>query len=119
MKMKFFDLAKKMSKKSNHPYHKIGGCVVNKSRVISLGFNKYKTHAKSNHPFQHIHCELDCILGVEEDVLKDCTLYLYRENKNGNVAMSKPCIWCDKLLRSVGIKRIYYTDYGSYKEEIL
>jgi deoxycytidylate deaminase len=119
MKMKYFDLAKKMAKKSNHPQHKIGGCVVSKSKIVSVGFNKYKTHAKSNHPFQHVHCELDCILGIEENLLKDCTIYLYRETKNGTVAISKPCIWCDRLLKNVGIKSVCYTDNNSFKEDIL
>lgn len=118
--MKFFDIAKKMAKKSDHPDYKIGGCIVNRSKVISLGFNRYKTSPRSNHPFNHIHCELDCILGVDENILRGCSIYLYRETKNGDIAKSKPCVWCNKLLKSVGISVVYYTDYNdSFRKEAI
>lgn len=117
MKERFFDLAKKMSKKSNHPEYKIGGCIVNNSKIISLGFNKYKTHSRSNHPYKHIHCEMDCILGVDTNSLEGSTLYLYRENKQGTIASSKPCKWCNELIKKAGIKFICYTDYGDFKKE--
>lgn len=119
MKMKFFDLAKKMSLKSNHPEYKIGGCLVKKNKIVSLGFNQCKTHSKSNHPFKNVHCELDCILGISPEILMDSTIYLYRENKSGVVAMSKPCQWCNRLLRGVGVKTVFYTDYGVFKKECL
>ena len=77
MKLKYFDLAKNMSKKSTHPRYKIGGVVVKKSKIISLGFNRAKTHPQSNHPHKNIHCELDCVLGVDPELLRDSTLYLY------------------------------------------
>jgi deoxycytidylate deaminase len=117
MKMRFFDLAKKMARKSDHPQHKIGGAVTRGSKVVSLGFNKCKTHPRSNHIFRATHCELDCILGLKEEELNGASIYLYRENKSGTIAMSRPCRWCYELLRNVGIKKIYYTDYGSFKEE--
>lgn len=114
---KFFELAKKMSLKSNHHQHRIGGVVVNKSKVISLGFNKCKTHPKSNQPFKNIHCELDCILGVDKKLLKGASIYLYRETKEGMPAISKPCKWCEALLRESEIKTVFYTDAGMFKQQ--
>lgn len=117
MNIKFFKLASQISKKSNHPKHKIGGILVKKKRVISIGFNKYKTHSKSNHPYKNIHCELDCILGIDLNILNGSSIYLYRETKDGRPALSKPCKWCEQLLKNVGISRVYYTNNGSYYEE--
>lgn len=119
MKARFFDLAKKMSYKSTHPEHRIGGVIVKKSRVISLGFNKPKTHTKSNHLYKNIHCELDCILSAEKGDLQGSTLYLYRENKQGVPSLSRPCKWCQVLIREVGIKAVCYTDHNSFKKEML
>lgn len=119
MKMRFFDLAKKVSYKSTHPQHKIGGVLVKKSTILSFGFNKLKTHTKSNHLFKNIHCELDCILGLKKEELFGCTLYLYRQNKSGQVALSKPCRWCQDLLKQVGIHKVCYTGKGTYIEETI
>ena len=116
MKMRFFELAKRMSHKSDHS-HKIGGVLVKKNKVLSVGFNKCKTHTKSNTVFRSIHCELDCILGAHEEDIVGATIYLYRQNKSGIVAISKPCIWCQKLLKDVGISKVCYTDHNGYKEE--
>lgn len=117
MKMNFFKLAKKMSYKSTHNKHKIGGVLVKKSKIISLGFNKSKTHTKSTHLFKHIHCELDCILGISKEELLGASIYLYRQNKDGTVAMSRPCKWCYEMLKEAGIKTVYYTDCGNFKKE--
>lgn len=106
-----------MSQKSSHPDHKIGGCIVNKSKIVSVGFNKPKTHVKSNHPYKNIHCELDCILGVDRELLKNATIYLYRETSKGVPAISKPCQWCSLLLKEVGISKICYSFEGDYKME--
>lgn len=117
MKKYFFELAKKISYKSDHPQHHIGGVLVKKSKVISVGFNKCKSHPKSNAPYRHIHCELDCILGVDKEDLEGAHIYLYRQTKAGEIALSRPCKWCHELLKQAGIKTVYYTDYGGFKEE--
>jgi len=119
MKLKFFDLAKKMANKSEHPEYRIGGVIVKKSKVISLGFNRNRTHPKSNHPFKNIHCELDCILGIDPKLLSGATIYLYRESKLGIPAISKPCKWCHQLLLNCGIKEVAYTFEGNFKKEKL
>lgn len=108
-----------MSHKSSHPDHKIGGVVVKRNRIVSVGFNKYKTHTKSNHPFKNIHCELDCILSANKQDLVGATIYLYRETKQGVPAISRPCSYCMQLLIETGIKTIMYSNDGSYSQETL
>ena len=113
MKSKYFDLAQKLSLKSTHPKHKLGCVVVKKNEVIGLGFNKFKTHPKSKHPFQMIHAELDATLGINREVLSGAEVYVYRETKDGAQAIAKPCPYCEAALREVGVKKVYYTtDYG-------
>ena len=41
--------------------------------------------------------------------LKGCSIFVYRTNKNGQLAMAKPCDMCQKLIKYVGIKNMFYT----------
>lgn len=108
MKLKFFVTAKKMSHMSNHAKANIGAVIVKNSKLVGMGFNKLKTHPRSNHPWKHIHAELDSILN-SNTCTKGADLYLYRENKQGQLAMCKPCAFCQILLAQAGIRRIYFT----------
>lgn len=113
MKRKYFDLAQKLSLKSTHPKHQLGCVIVKKNEVIGLGFNKFKTHPKSPHPYQMIHAELDAMLGISREVLSGADVYVYRETKDGSQALAKPCAYCEAALKEVGIKNVYYTiDWG-------
>lgn len=119
MKFKFFNEAFKQSKFSTHHKHKIGGVIVKKSKIISKGYNKLKTHPASNHTYKNIHCELDCILKAPNHLLKDAELYLYRNRKSDTIGNSRPCTFCEELVRKFGIKKVYYTvDYAPYWEMI-
>ena len=42
--MKFFNITKEISKLSRFPRIKIGAIVVHKNQIISIGYNKVKTH---------------------------------------------------------------------------
>lgn len=116
MKTKFFKLAKLMSNKSTSTY-KVGAVIVQKNRVIGLGFNNMtKTHTRSTHPFKSIHAELSAILNSRQEDLSNCEIYVYRENKDG-LAKARPCKYCLQLIQQVGIDKIYYTWDNEYIEE--
>lgn len=115
--IKFFDLAKKLSFKADY-HHKLGAVIVNKNKVLGIGFNKpNKTHTKSNHPFKTIHAELDSILGLSKEDLKGSTIYIYRQHKNGSPLLAKPCEHCQELLKLAQIKYVCYTSNGGYIKE--
>lgn len=119
MKSRYFDIAKKMSKFSDHPQHKIGACIIYKSRIVSMGFNRMRTNPNSTTYNQHTHCELDCVLRADRDKLKGATIYIYRENRHGVPSNSKPCPFCHELLKKVKIKTVIYSyDGGFVKENI-
>jgi len=115
MKSRFFELAKKTSLKSRYKF-KIGTIIVRKGKVISLGFNDNRTHPKSPTPYHQLHAELSAILNSGLKDFKDCEIYNYRETPTGKIAPSKPCIYCQKMLNSLNIKSVYYTDYEGYKK---
>lgn len=109
MKMKFFQLARQLAKKSLY-HHQIGAVVVKKNKPIGLGWNKpHKTHPLSSNAFKTVHAELDAILGLSRQELLDADIYIYREYKSGMPATSRPCAHCRELLKSVGIRNVYFT----------
>ena len=44
-------------------------------------------------------------------------IYLYREYKDGNLALSRPCQACLMMLKELGIKKIMYTTEDGFVEE--
>lgn len=124
-----FRAAKSMSELSDHPQHKLGCVVVNKHRIISTGYNsKIKCH-----PLQAkidtkrfgceckgcIHSETAALLPLIRDKvdLSKAAIFVYREHKDGTLAMARPCAGCESLIRACGIKKIYYTVENAYKTE--
>lgn len=117
MKMRPFSLAKKLSEKSTHHKYKHGAVLMRKNRVLSIGFNQNKTHSRSLHAFKHIHAETDALLSTKVKDLSDAVMYIYREDKDGNPALSRPCSSCLRSLKNAGIKKIYYSIDNGYLEE--
>lgn len=73
-----------------------------------------------NKPMITLHAEISCLLQIKDlDIdFNKVKLYIYREDKNGNLAISRPCGACMKLIDKLGIKTIYYTIDGGYIKEI-
>lgn len=105
-----FRLAKLISKESTH-FPQIGAVIYKGNRVISLGFNKIKSHPKlaNEDRFFSLHAEMSAILNAKQN-LKGCTIYVYREYQDGDPALAKPCKHCMPNLIEAGISKVYYTD---------
>ena len=126
----YFRQAKYASENSDFPRIHIGAVVVNKHNIISSGCNKQtKTHRLqvelnkkrfSPDSVGKLHAEVCALLPVINKVdLSDATIYVYREDRKGNLALCRPCKACMSLIKACGIKKIYYTTYDGYAEEYL
>lgn len=127
---KYFNLAKEVSKRSTYKKVHIGAIVVKKNQVIGEGANMIKSHPlqakynrlnpnmEENHTHS-IHAEVSAIVHTGTTDLYGCTMYIYRDDRNGHIAMCRPCIGCMKLIKAVGIKAIYYTTNEGFCEEHL
>jgi len=113
MKSKYFELAKKLARTSEHPDHKLGAVIVKGNNILGLGFNKLKTHPKAKNYAQRIHAELAAILNARTD-LKDSDLYVFRYTQSGLQGISKPCSGCMIAIEESGIKTIYYSKQEGY-----
>ncbi len=108
--IRYFELAKRVAKKSNHPTYKLGCILFKKKKIVGLGFNQIKTHTKSPDQWKMLHAEVHSVLGADPADMHGASAFVYMENKNGKVGKAKPCKNCQQLLESVGIKHIYYTN---------
>lgn len=120
MKIKFIKLAQKMSRLSTHSKARIGAVIANGSREVSRGYNSIKTHTRSNTPYEDLHAEASAIVNAGFREIRGCDIYVYRENKNGEMAISKPCIYCQDLIKRSGIRRVIYTtECGIVQEKVV
>jgi deoxycytidylate deaminase len=90
---------------------RIGAVVVDRKSVVSVGWNKQKTHPIiSRNNYRKLHAEISCVVGGDRDLLRGATMYVYRENLNGELAICKPCPWCQAILKEAGIREVFYID---------
>ena len=112
------------------------GCIIAyKGTILAKGCNSDKTHPmqerynnyrfkKTEHKYlpAKCHAELAAISKIKYlDIdFSDVHIYVYRELKNGHLAMARPCPACMNALRNMGIKKIHYTtDAGVAYEKLV
>lgn len=117
--MKFLKILKKLASFSDHPQHRMSCVIADKSKIVSLGFNQLKTHPKANNTYRMLHAEISATSSLNPVDTKGYTAYVYRERKDGQLAMAKPCKFCESMLRSMGIRNIVYSTENSWKEEMI
>lgn len=119
MKPKFMQIAKEISKHGEHRDHRIGAVIVKKNRVVSLSFNRMRSHPRATNPFRSIHAELGAIIKADHMDLDGATIYVYRQLKDGSPAISKPCQYCHAAIKEAGISEVIYSynDYPYFVKE--
>ena len=109
----YFKVASAVSELSEFKQHKIGAVAVYKHKIVSSGCNSYVSK----------HAELECLLPLmrRKDIdFSRVSLYISRRHKSGELALAAPCPSCRALIKSLGIRNIYYTGDQSYiSEEIV
>jgi len=103
--------------------------IIKKNRLQKIGVNinkthpanlKYKYFAKDGVDIRSmvgVHSELSAILKYGKEDCSDCVFINIRIDKNGKLALSKPCKGCQDLLKKVGYKKLYYsTNMGTFEE---
>lgn len=98
------------------------------NKILSIGFNKIQTNrfveyyadrAKGMYRDFHVttHAEMDAVMQVRHKTdLNGARIYVARSRKIGDTGLARPCLICQHMLHSHGIKRAYYTisdeEYG-------
>lgn len=136
MNERFFKFAREAMLKSDYngsgSSPRIGAVAVYKGSIIAEAWNTDKTSPlqnryniyRYNNPLlpAKSHCETQLIQRIRwkfGNNLKwdKVDIYLYRELKNGSLAMSRPCKSCLHLLIDSGITHIFYTTDNGFAEE--
>ncbi len=116
-----FRLAKEVSQYSEHHQHKLGAVIYIKNKPVAVGYNQIKGHPMmlENHANKKtIHAELSAILSVRnKNRLKGATIVVYRERRNGDTGLSRPCESCQHILKKYGINTWTYTSYDGWITE--
>lgn len=97
------------------------GYNTNKTHPLQKKYNRYRKMKYSRtEPIETLHAELSCLIQIKDmDInFNKVELYIYRENKNGDLAISRPCAACMKMIDQLGIKTIHYTTDGGFVKEI-
>lgn len=127
----YFRAAKAMSELSDFPRHHLGCVVVLKHKIISSGYNsntrcnsiqsKLDTDRHGVYCPGKVHAECDALTPLIKNRvdLKNAEIYIYKQHKDGSLAMSRPCPSCMKLIKSCGIRYINYTTEQGFASEIL
>lgn len=104
-------MAEKIALLSPFVQHRLGAVVVKGGRVLSTGYNEVRYTKELGNPT--LHAEQAAILKLlKQRRLTDlvgATLYVTRFTRGGRIGCSRPCGDCEALIRSVGIKEIFYT----------
>lgn len=129
---KMFNVAQSVSELSEFPRIQIGAVIARKHMILAVGTNQEKSHPlqkkynrnrfeKEQDTCQHhLHAEMDALLKVKNNTdLFKATIYVFRRNGNGNLAMSRPCAACMTKIKEVGIRKIHYTTDAGYAFEQL
>lgn len=95
--------------------------ILNKKKVIVIGFNRQKTHPinlkynfvnRRNIPINDlvgIHSEINALIKLGTDDVSGLTLVNTRVNRNNQIDLSMPCSGCQSFLKNLNFKRIYFS----------
>jgi deoxycytidylate deaminase len=131
---KHIDMAMSFARSFSHDHSLpafITAMIISGGRVLSVGYNSRRIasplqdHYKVNPFCNSIHAEVDAVLNVRRKIdLRGSKIVVVRRHKydtidNPVLALAKPCLMCQAVLYSYGIRKAIYTisnnEYGVMK----
>ena len=103
-------------RKSTFTVH-LGAVVFKGKRIISSGHNEIRSssiHDKYKKWVNALHAEQAALIGLDWTRLSGYSMLVLRLSKTREVlGNAKPCLMCQKLIKTIGFKDVYYSDeYG-------
>lgn len=93
-------------------------CLYRGKRLISASYNLNKTHAKALRYYplwtaeKSTHSEFSVLLKSGQETFEDFVLFCVRINNSGNVDYSRPCKFCEKVIKTVNVGSIFYSGFN-------
>jgi len=97
---------------------------VYKGKVLKIGWNNYDRHIRYVKQFKtdvkhygepnynlSLHGEISCLLKLGYEDCSDIDFFSIRIDRNLKCCCSQPCKNCERILRMVGFKHVYFFDF--------
>jgi deoxycytidylate deaminase len=114
MNPELMHLALRIALKSISKY-RLGAVIAKRKKILQVGFNQMgKTHPQMQKYVKGdwtpgLHAEVDCCLGLPAEDLLGADVYVGRIMKNGLPSLARPCEVCQRFLKNVGVRVVYYS----------
>lgn len=126
---KGYELARSASLKSDFGRCQTGAVAIYGNKVLAIGWNSNKTsslQARYNstrgfNGFQYksaIHAEMMVISKIQYLDIDFSQVRVFVWRGKTEPMLSKPCSACERALRDLGIRKVFYTGNNSFIEEI-
>lgn len=94
--------------------HRHFSFICQRSNIIAVGFaQKHKTHTRAARWFGYnsIHSEFDALRQMMKSNKSMAGMYMVniRIRSNGQLALSRPCVCCTRMLIEMGVRDVYYS----------
>jgi tRNA(Arg) A34 adenosine deaminase TadA len=93
--------------------YRVGAILYSGKQIIAAKHNSYQMSAKlikySNFPCRH--AESNAILAHGMDNCEGLDMICTRVLKDGSLTMAEPCEACAELIKDVGLRRVYFTNW--------
>lgn len=120
----YLNLARNACYYSDFMKTRLGAVLIYKGKVMSIGWNSNKTSplqknlnrlrdipVDCSEAHHTLHAEVACLTKAKDlDIdWSRASLFVCRIKKDGTRGISRPCKGCMALIKSLGIKNLYYT----------
>ena len=90
---------------------KHGALLVAGGKVLSVGVNTQRNDVAPHIDHIHVsdHAEANAIRSVGSEALSKMTMYVARINYAGMPMYSRPCVYCQQLIKTMKLKGVIHT----------
>lgn len=128
----YFNLARNACYYSDFMKARLGAVLIYKGKVMSVGWNSTKTSplqrqlnryrgydVDASEAHNTLHAEVACLTKARDLDIDwgRASIFVYRIKKDGGSGLSYPCKGCMALIKSMGIKNIYYSTENGWAYE--
>lgn len=128
-KAKGYQIARQASLKSDFGRCHTGAVAIYGGKVLALGWNSDKTSSMqarynkargfNGYTFKSsLHAEMMVVNKIKYLDIDFSQVRIFVWRGKDEPVLSKPCAACEKAIRDLGIKKVFYTGNNSYIEEI-
>lgn len=129
-KTKGYELAKSASRKSDFHRSHTGAVAIYGNKILAYGWNSEKislmqaryntkTRGFDGHKYKSsIHAEMMVVNKIKYLDVDFSQVRIFVWRGKTTPMLSKPCRACEKAMRDLGIKKVFYTGTNSYISEV-